>query len=95
MLISFRFLLGCAREKRANSTPVVEIHNRKRNQGHIPYYKDCYYYLTRMSQPDSECFGNKHQDTKGGTWQVGSHAISYHALAHSVEDMNKDLNKHG
>ncbi|KAL3704503.1 hypothetical protein TMatcc_008174 [Talaromyces marneffei ATCC 18224] len=36
--------------------------------------------LMELSNNNSKCWGSKHSDTKGGTWQVGSGAISYHAL---------------
>jgi hypothetical protein len=40
--------------------------------------------LKKLSSADSKCYGPSHIDTKGGTYQVSSSSISYHALANKV-----------
>jgi hypothetical protein len=37
-----------------------------------------------LSSADSKCYGSSHVDTKGGTYQISSGSISYHALANKV-----------
>lgn len=46
--------------------------------------ENCTSYLQELSNDNSKCWGSEHNDTKGGTWQVGADAISYHALGNSV-----------
>jgi hypothetical protein len=50
---------------------------------HTPNQSDCVTYLMKMADPDSKCYGSKNKDTKGGTWQIGSDDVSYHALPES------------
>ncbi|XXH04117.1 hypothetical protein Hte_010529 [Hypoxylon texense] len=57
-----------------------EIHNKMGDGVHTPDEDNCKTYLKKMSNGDSKCYGSKNQDTKGGTWQVGKEAISYHGL---------------
>ncbi|KAI1778452.1 hypothetical protein F4818DRAFT_438611 [Hypoxylon cercidicola] len=57
-----------------------EIHNKMHQGVHVPDENDCQKYLKMMSNGASKCYGKKNQDTKGGTWQVGNEAISYHGL---------------
>lgn len=42
---------------------------------------NCKFYLMKMATAGQSCYGNDNTDTKGGTWQIGDHDISYHALA--------------
>lgn len=40
------------------------------------------------SQPgdsSTSCYGTTNKDTKGGTWQIGTDQISYHALGSSTK----------
>lgn len=37
-----------------------------------------------MSSADSKCYGKDHNDTQGGSYQLSSGSISYHALANKV-----------
>lgn len=34
----------------------------------------------KMAESGQSCYGEDHNDSKGGTWQIGSDDISYHAL---------------
>lgn len=34
----------------------------------------------KMAEDGQSCYGDDNSDTKGGTWQIGSNDISYHAL---------------
>ena len=54
---------------------------------------NCTCYLQELSNDNSKCWGSKHSDTKGGTWQVGSDAISYHALGESVPPSQDAIEK--
>jgi hypothetical protein len=47
---------------------------------HTPDYTDCYFYLMQPAKTHGRCFGKLNNDTKGGTYQVGRHKISYHGL---------------
>jgi glycerophosphoryl diester phosphodiesterase len=42
---------------------------------------------------NSKCWGKDHDDTKGGTWQVGSNDVSYHALADRAPPSQDFLDK--
>ncbi|GLI81356.1 hypothetical protein PoHVEF18_009733 [Penicillium ochrochloron] len=57
-----------------------EIHNKMKDGDHTPNQSDCETYLMKMADTDSKCYGSKNKDTKGGTWQIGSDDVSYHAL---------------
>ncbi|KAI1483297.1 hypothetical protein F4774DRAFT_405933 [Daldinia eschscholtzii] len=60
-----------------------EIHNKQSTGDHIPDLANCRLYLGMMTRSNANgyhCYGEKNKDTKGGTWQVGSDQISYHAL---------------
>lgn len=54
---------------------------------------NCTSYLQELSNDNSKCWGSEHSDTKGGTWQVGSDAISYHALGESVPPAQDAVDK--
>lgn len=43
----------------------------------------CKQFLKKLSENTggNSCFGQINKDTKGGTWQVGNDAVSYHAIA--------------
>ncbi|KAF7176529.1 hypothetical protein CNMCM7691_002847 [Aspergillus felis] len=57
-----------------------EIHNKMKDGDHTPNQADCETYLMKMADSSSKCYGSKNKDTKGGTWQIGSDEVSYHAL---------------
>ncbi|ETS83889.1 hypothetical protein PFICI_05765 [Pestalotiopsis fici W106-1] len=57
-----------------------EIHNKQKSGDHIPTLDNCRFYLMKMATEGQSCFGDDNNDTKGGTWQVGSKDVSYHAL---------------
>lgn len=62
---------------------LVEIHNKYSDANHTPDITTCEAYLMEMTDAKANgknCYGSKNKDTKGGTWQVGSSKISYHAL---------------
>ncbi len=59
----------------------------------VPTAEACKGYLKKLSEKDGKCYGEVNQDTKGGTWQVGSNAISYHALGQKVPPKQDALNK--
>lgn len=71
-----------------------EVHN-KQSVDHKISANDCKTYLSRLSEKRSgtSCYGENNGDTKGGTWQVGNEAISYHALANSLPPNQDALNK--
>lgn len=53
----------------------------------------CKEFLKHLSSKDSKCYGPDHDDTKGGTWQVGNNDVSYHALANKVPPTFDSLDK--
>jgi hypothetical protein len=54
----------------------------------------CKEYLKNLSKDGSTCYGGKaHDDTKGGTWQVGNNAVSYHALADKVPPVERQVDQ--
>lgn len=53
----------------------------------------CQTYLQALSNPGGKCSGETNSDTKGGTWQVGNNAISYHALGNDVPPKQDAVNK--
>lgn len=54
----------------------------------------CKEYLKNLSKDGSKCYGGKnHDDTKGGTWQVGNDAVSYHALAEKIPPIFEQVDK--
>lgn len=61
----------------------------------------CKQYLKKLSENSSgnSCYGPRNKDTKGGTWQVGNDAISYHALANkippSVDSVDRIVTQNG
>lgn len=54
---------------------------------------NCTSYLQELSNDNSKCWGSKHGDTKGGTWEVGPDAVSYHALGQSVPPSEDAVDK--
>ncbi|KAH8175373.1 PLC-like phosphodiesterase [Sarocladium implicatum] len=58
-----------------------------------PWTTSCQTYLQALSNPGGKCSGETNADTKGGTWQVGNNAISYHALANKVPPKQDAINK--
>ncbi|OQD76282.1 hypothetical protein PENANT_c128G07067 [Penicillium antarcticum] len=60
-----------------------EIHNKMKDGDHVPNQTDCETYLMKMADSSSSCYGSNNKDTKGGTWQIGSDDVSYHALPKS------------
>ena len=46
-----------------------------------------------LSAEGGWCSGEKNHDTKGGTWQVGHNAVSYHALGQEIPPRQDALNK--
>ncbi|KAH9983593.1 hypothetical protein F4779DRAFT_612495 [Xylariaceae sp. FL0662B] len=69
-----------------------EIHN-KQDSDHKVDSKSCKKYLGTLSADGSDCYGSEHHDTKGGTYQVGDDAVSYHALANTVPPKQNAINK--
>ncbi|KAI1378081.1 hypothetical protein F4677DRAFT_458787 [Hypoxylon crocopeplum] len=57
-----------------------EIHNKQKKGSHTPTIDNCKTYLMKMARAGQSCYGKKHKDSKGGTYQIGSDDISYHAL---------------
>ncbi|KAK6193284.1 hypothetical protein LQW54_012611 [Pestalotiopsis sp. IQ-011] len=57
-----------------------EIHNKQSSGDHTPTLDNCRFYLMKMAESGQSCYGEDHNDSKGGTWQIGNDAISYHAL---------------
>jgi hypothetical protein len=53
----------------------------------------CKEYLKKLSSTDSKCYGKDHGDTKGGTYQVSSGSISYHALANKIPSTSDATDK--
>jgi hypothetical protein len=49
--------------------------------------------LQALSVPGGKCSGETNADTKGGTWQVGNNAISYHALGNKIPPKQDAINK--
>ncbi|KAF3384119.1 Altered inheritance of mitochondria protein 6 [Talaromyces pinophilus] len=70
-----------------------EVHNKQSSASHTVDVNNCTSYLQELSNNNSECWGSEHSDTKGGTWQVGSDAISYHALGESVPPAQDAVDK--
>ncbi|KAK0383984.1 hypothetical protein NLU13_8073 [Sarocladium strictum] len=69
-----------------------EVHN-KIKQDHQISESSCITYLQALSKPGGKCSGEVNADTKGGTWQVGNNAISYHALGNKVPPKQDAVNK--
>lgn len=55
--------------------------------------EDCKNYLLALSADGGKCSGANNHDTKGGTWQVGNNAVSYHALGNEAPPKQDGLNK--
>jgi hypothetical protein len=54
----------------------------------------CKDYLKSMSKDSSKCYGGlPHDDTKGGTYQVGNDAVSYHALGNDIPPIYEHVDK--
>ncbi|KAI1084035.1 hypothetical protein F5B20DRAFT_526441 [Whalleya microplaca] len=68
-----------------------EIHN-KQNSDHKVDSASCKKYFATLSATGSDCYGTEHHDTKGGTYQVGDNAVSYHALGNAVPPYQKAIN---
>ncbi|KAI1267321.1 hypothetical protein F5Y18DRAFT_379882 [Xylariaceae sp. FL1019] len=69
-----------------------EIHN-KQSTAHVVNTASCQMYLGTLSASGGKCYGSDHGDTKGGTYQVGAEAISYHALGFGTPPTQDALNK--
>ncbi|KAI0879166.1 hypothetical protein GGS24DRAFT_230971 [Hypoxylon argillaceum] len=69
-----------------------EIHN-KLSTTHTVDAASCKTYLSTLSASGGQCFGTTNMDTKGGTYQVGTNGVSYHALANPVPPQQDALNK--
>ncbi|KAI0444719.1 hypothetical protein F4803DRAFT_511011 [Xylaria telfairii] len=69
-----------------------EIHN-KLSSVHTVDAASCKKYLATLSAAGGQCFGTTNMDTKGGTYQVGTNGVSYHALGNSVPPNQDALNK--
>lgn len=54
---------------------------------------DCAKYLGDIGAEGKKCYGPDNIDTKGGTWQVGSEDVSYHALGSKVPPEQYSFNK--
>ncbi|KAJ2990295.1 hypothetical protein NUW58_g3024 [Xylaria curta] len=69
-----------------------EIHN-KLGSAHTVDAASCKRYLGTLSATGGKCFGTTNKDTKGGTYQVGSNGVSYHAFGNTVPPKQDALNK--
>ncbi|KAI1187066.1 hypothetical protein F5B17DRAFT_401144 [Nemania serpens] len=69
-----------------------EIHN-KLSSTHTVDAASCKKYLGTLSAAGNQCFGTTNMDTKGGTYQVGTNGVSYHALGNIVPPKQDALNK--
>ncbi|RWA05629.1 hypothetical protein EKO27_g9479 [Xylaria grammica] len=69
-----------------------EIHN-KLSSSHTVDATSCKKYLGTLSEVGGQCYGTTNGDTKGGTYQVGTNGVSYHALGNSVPPKQNALNK--
>ncbi|KAI1434395.1 hypothetical protein GGR50DRAFT_704314 [Xylaria sp. CBS 124048] len=69
-----------------------EIHN-KLSTVHKVTAASCKTYLGKLSAANSACYGATNSDTKGGTYQVGTNGVSYHALGQTVPPNQNALNK--
>ncbi|RYP91551.1 hypothetical protein DL770_002331 [Monosporascus sp. CRB-9-2] len=67
------------------SSPEYVAHSRAEER--------CKEYLKKLSEEGGQCYGPGNKDTKGGTWQVGDNAVSYHALGSKVPPREDALNK--
>ncbi|KAI0391324.1 hypothetical protein F5Y17DRAFT_468293 [Xylariaceae sp. FL0594] len=65
-----------------------EVHN-KESGDHTVESSACQEHLGKLSAVGSKCYGAEHKDTKGGTYQVGTMAISYHAFGKAVPPTEK------
>ncbi|KAI0540849.1 hypothetical protein GGR58DRAFT_90080 [Xylaria digitata] len=69
-----------------------EIHN-KLSSTHTVDAASCKKYLGTLSAAGGQCYGTTNGDTKGGTYQVGTNGVSYHAFGNSVPPKQDALNK--
>ncbi|KAJ3575750.1 hypothetical protein NPX13_g3932 [Xylaria arbuscula] len=69
-----------------------EIHN-KLSSTHSVDATSCKKYLGTLSATGGQCYGTTNGDTKGGTYQVGTNGVSYHALGNSVPPKQDALKK--
>ncbi|KAI1349882.1 hypothetical protein F5Y01DRAFT_305754 [Xylaria sp. FL0043] len=69
-----------------------EIHN-KLSTTHTVDATSCKTYLGKLSAVGGQCYGTTNGDTKGGTYQVGTNGVSYHALGNPVPPNQDALNK--
>ncbi|RYP46605.1 hypothetical protein DL768_007227 [Monosporascus sp. mg162] len=69
-----------------------EVHN-KQGSDHTVEKEKCKDHLKKLSEEGGRCYGSSNKDTKGGTWQVGDNAVSYHALGSKVPPREDALNK--
>lgn len=58
-----------------------------------PSAESCKNYLNTLSADGGKCSGTDNKDTKGGTYQVGSDDVSYHAIGEVVPPKQDALNK--
>ncbi|KAF1968969.1 hypothetical protein BU23DRAFT_513738 [Bimuria novae-zelandiae CBS 107.79] len=77
-----------------NGWVYFEIHN-KQSSAHIVEAASCKSYLKKLSADTNgnSCYGPSNKDTKGGTYQVGADAISYHALANKFPPSADSVDK--
>ncbi|KAI8628756.1 hypothetical protein F5Y19DRAFT_112719 [Xylariaceae sp. FL1651] len=69
-----------------------EIHN-KLSSVHTVDAASCRKYLGTLSAAGGPCYGTTNSDTKGGTYQVGTDGVSYHALGNSIPPTQDAINK--
>ncbi|KAI0976102.1 hypothetical protein F4678DRAFT_415984 [Xylaria arbuscula] len=69
-----------------------EIHN-KLSSTHTVDATSCKTYLGKISAVGGQCYGTTNGDTKGGTYQVGTNGVSYHALGYPVPPKQDAINK--
>ena len=70
----------------------VEVRN-KADPDHTIITANCQTFLKAMATEGQDCYGEDNKDTKGGTWQVGSDAVSYHGLANTLYPSQDAVNK--
>ncbi|KAK0119598.1 hypothetical protein ONS95_011038 [Cadophora gregata] len=56
------------------------IKNQQDDGNHTPDYSNCIKYYQYITAENSSCYGKKNKDTKGGTYQLGSKAVSYRGI---------------
>ncbi|KAF2123227.1 hypothetical protein BDV96DRAFT_639767 [Lophiotrema nucula] len=88
---------GRPEEYGINGYVYFEVHN-KINGGHTVDGTKCKEYLKKMTSNSvngKHCYGGPQPQgshaTLGGTWQVGSNDISYHAIANKIPPINEQI----